>query len=73
MNPNCNMDPLPPIPTPPAQRWREFRIQILPVLVFIGIITMIALMWRSVIVPSGVSGDAEGATAEADSLHYAKQ
>ena len=25
------MEPLAPIPTPPAQRWREFRIQALPV------------------------------------------
>jgi len=27
---------LAPIPTPPAQRWREFRIQALPVITFLG-------------------------------------
>ena len=38
------MDSLPPIPTPPAQRWREFRIQVLPILVFLGTVAIIAYL-----------------------------
>jgi hypothetical protein len=41
------MDSLPPIPTPLAQRWREFRIEILPLIVFVSTLVAIALMWRS--------------------------
>src|SRR5688572_46763 len=53
------MDPLPPIPTPPAQRWREFRIQALPVLTFIVVLVCIAALWRNYIVPSNMVGEVE--------------
>ena len=36
------MDDKLPIPVPPAQRWREFRIQLLPVVVFIIAVVIIA-------------------------------
>ena len=57
------MDPLPPIPTPPAQRWREFRIQVLPVVVFVGVLTAVVCMWKSYVVPSGVVGEFEAIRA----------
>lgn len=37
-----------PIPIPPAQRWREFRIQLLPVLVFVLLTIAIAVLWKQV-------------------------
>jgi hypothetical protein len=48
------MDPLPPIPTPSEQRWREFRIQILPIIVFAGVLAAIVMMWKSFLQPPGV-------------------
>jgi multidrug resistance efflux pump len=63
------MESLPPIPTPPAQRWREFRIQILPIIVFVGIIAAIAIMWKSFVQPSGVVGEVEAVRANVISLH----
>ena len=63
------MDSLPPIPTPPAQRWREFRIQILPIIIFLGIIGAIAMMWRNFVQPSGMVGEVETVKANVISLH----
>src|SRR5262249_9379088 len=50
-NPNCNMDSLPPIPTPVAQRWREFRIRALPLFFFVAILAGVAVLWREVAIP----------------------
>lgn len=50
---------LPPIPTPFSQRWREFRIQILPILVFIATIAAIVYLWRNVVQPVGIVGFVE--------------
>ena len=64
----ANIDSLPPIPTPPAQRWREFRIQILPVIIFLCILATIALMWRNFVQPSGVVGEVEAVKANVINL-----
>jgi multidrug resistance efflux pump len=53
------MEPLAPIPTPPAQRWREFRIQALPVLTFIAVLCCVVLLWRDFVVPTNVIGEVE--------------
>src|ERR1043166_3234465 len=50
---------LPPIPTPVSQRWREFRIQILPFIVFLGILSGIVYLWKTYVQPSGIIGYAE--------------
>lgn len=50
---------LPPIPTPVSQRWREFRIQVLPFVLFLGIIVGIVFLWKSYVQPVGVIGAAE--------------
>jgi multidrug resistance efflux pump len=50
---------LPPIPTPVSQRWREFRIQVLPFVVFLGIIAGIFYLWKTYVQPVGVIGAAE--------------
>ncbi len=54
---------LAPIPTPPAQRWREFRIQALPVITFIGILACVVLMWRQYVLPTNIVGEVESVRA----------
>jgi multidrug resistance efflux pump len=53
------MDPLPPIPTPPAERWREFRIQALPVITFLFVLACVVLMWRTYVLPTNIIGEVE--------------
>ncbi|HWN97102.1 MAG TPA: HlyD family efflux transporter periplasmic adaptor subunit [Methylomirabilota bacterium] len=57
------MDPLPPIPTPPSQRWREFRIQALPVLTFIAVLVCVAVLWSNYVVPTNMVGEVESTHA----------
>jgi hypothetical protein len=57
------MEPLAPIPTSPAQRWREFRIRTLPVLTFFGVLACVVLLWREFVIPTSVLGEVEGTRA----------
>jgi multidrug resistance efflux pump len=41
------MDALPPVPTPPTKLWREFRIQWMPVLVFLGAVAAAVALWKT--------------------------
>src|SRR5215216_3673592 len=50
---------LPPIPTPASQRWREFRIQVLPFFVFLCLLTGVVYLWKTYVQPIGVIGAAE--------------
>ncbi|HEY6563886.1 MAG TPA: hypothetical protein VIY86_05285, partial [Pirellulaceae bacterium] len=50
---------LPPIPTPTSQRWREFRIQVLPIVVFLTVITGIVYLWKNFVQPVGIVGLAQ--------------
>jgi multidrug resistance efflux pump len=52
-------DKLPPIPTPVSQRWREFRIQILPFMVFLLVLSGIVYLWKTYVQPVGVIGYAD--------------
>jgi multidrug resistance efflux pump len=45
------MDTLPPIPTPVSQRWREFRIRVLPLLFFVVIAFAATALWKEVAIP----------------------
>jgi multidrug resistance efflux pump len=58
------MDPLAPIPTPPAQRWREFRIQALPVLTFIGVLVCVVALWHNYVLPTNIVGEVEAIHAD---------
>lgn len=49
-----------PIPTPLAERWREFRIMVLPLMVFLVVLAACGLLWSGAAVNSGVAGIAEG-------------
>lgn len=53
------MDKLPTIPTPLAQRWREFRIQVFPVVTFCAAVAGVVLMWSRYVMPSNVVGAVE--------------
>src|SRR5262245_52433963 len=53
------MKQLPPIPVPRAQRWREFRIQAVPALVFLGALFAVALVWRQYVAPATLTGELE--------------
>lgn len=57
------MDPLTPISTPPSQRWREFRIQALPVLTFIAVVASVAVLWQRYVFPSNIVAQVDAQTA----------
>lgn len=51
--------PLPPIPTPPAQRWRQVRLVYLPRTVFaIGVI-LAAILWSRWVTPAALVAEAD--------------
>src|SRR6266496_1103976 len=47
---------LPPIPTPLSQVLREFRIQVLPFIVFALTVVGIVILWRNTVQPVGIVG-----------------
>ena len=57
------MNPLPVIPTPLAQRWREFRFRFVPILVFLGVLLVLTVMWRQYVSPPMLVGQVEPITA----------
>jgi len=54
------MDSLPPIPTPLSQRWREFRIQFLPLIIFSCVVGVVVVLWRQSGLSGYMTGVAEG-------------
>ena len=62
-----NNDPLSPIPTPPALRWREFKMRALPVIAFFLACFAAAALWvRNVGVPT-IVGEVESVVANVTS------
>lgn len=61
------MSELPLIPTPPSQRFREFRVRFLPPLVFLATIAAIFLVWRDYVSPPALIGQVEPVSAEVTS------
>lgn len=53
------MDQLPPIPTPPGQKWREFRIRFLPLIVFACTVGAIFYIWREHVTPPNLVAHVE--------------
>jgi multidrug resistance efflux pump len=60
-------DRLPTIPTPASQKWREFRIQVVPFLVFFGSLAAIVVLWRNFVQPVSIVGAAETNTVNVTS------
>lgn len=55
---------LSPIPSPPAQRWREFRIRYLPAVVFAAGVVVAAALWTRWVAPATVLAEAEVVQAD---------
>src|SRR5262245_52016125 len=53
------MEPLPKIPSPPAHRWREARVKVMPVLVFLVALTMVIVLWKDHVAAPTVVGEVE--------------
>jgi multidrug resistance efflux pump len=66
------MDALKPIPTPAAQRWREFRIQALPLLTFLAILACVGVLWQRYVFPSNIVAQVEATTASIITTEPAK-
>ena len=56
------MEQLPVIPTPPGQKWREFRIRVLPILVFACTVGSIFYIWREHVTPPNLIAHVEPVT-----------
>lgn len=66
------MSALPPIRTPPALRWREFRIKVLPVLVFVSVMALSAVLWVQNVTPPTLVGQVESVQANVTSTKPGK-
>jgi len=53
------MEKLPPIPSPPGTAFREFRIGILPYLVFLGAVGLTIYSWKNYVGPSALIGEVQ--------------
>lgn len=62
------MEPLPRIPVPLRQRWREFRVAYLPPLTFALLVTGIVWMWGRYVHPANIVGEVESLHANVVSL-----
>lgn len=58
------MNRLPPIPTPPAQRWREVRIRFIPGLAFLGALALAIFLWQHNVASPTLQGAIEAIRAE---------
>ena len=56
------MNPFPPIPTPPTQRWREFRLRGIPVVVFLVGLVAVTFLWNKNMMPSNIVGEVQSTT-----------
>jgi multidrug resistance efflux pump len=62
------MKRLPPIPTPPALRWREFRIRALPVVVFAAALAGVIWIWNTQLAAPTLVGEVEVRRAHVASI-----
>jgi multidrug resistance efflux pump len=61
------MDKLPRIPSPPGTLWREFRVTLLPFVVFAVVLTVTIFTWRNYVGPSALVGEVEAVRASVNS------
>lgn len=59
-----NDKPLPPIPTPASLRWREFRVRVMPVLLFVVAFGGVCLIWQHNLTAPMLVGAVEVRTAQ---------
>jgi multidrug resistance efflux pump len=58
------LEPLPPIATPRAQAWRNFRLQYVPFIIFALGLVAAALIWTRWVAPPTLVGEAEAIRTE---------
>jgi multidrug resistance efflux pump len=58
-----------PIPTPAANKWREFRIQVVPVIVFVASVIAAVYLWKTSIASTSLQAMAESPQAQVTSSH----
>lgn len=58
------MSDLPPIPTPPALRWREFRIRVLPIVLFTAALGCAGYLWKQNVTSPALVGAVEIRSAQ---------
>jgi len=61
------VEPLPPIPSPPAHLWRQFRVKFMPVTAFAVVLCLAVVLWSKNLANPLVMGTAEGLEAEVTS------
>ncbi len=59
-----NLEPLPPIPSPPEHHWRRFRVKVIPYLAFIGVTILTLWLWGQNLANPLLQGTAEGLEAD---------
>lgn len=57
-----------PIPTPVAIRWREFRINVVPILIFVVVLGIVAWIWSVHVTPPLMIGQVEPLRADVVSI-----
>ena len=58
------LEPLPPVPSPPEHYWRQFRINILPILTFVAVLAATVWLWGKNLANPMVMGQAESLQAD---------
>jgi multidrug resistance efflux pump len=48
-----------PVPTPARLRWREFRVQVVPWLVYVSMVVVVAFIWANHVTPSQMVGQVD--------------
>jgi len=61
-----------PIPTPPALRWREFRIRALPILFFVAAVGVAGFLWQRNITSPALVGAVEVRNAQVSAPYAGK-
>jgi multidrug resistance efflux pump len=59
-----NPDPLPPIPSPAAHHWRQFRVNVLPHVTFVIVLLVVIWLWGRNLASPLITGQAEGLEAD---------
>jgi multidrug resistance efflux pump len=57
-------DPLPPIPSPPSELWRQFRVRVLPLMSFATVLCLTIWLWGRNLANPLVMGTAEAPRAD---------
>lgn len=61
------VDPLPPIPSPAAHHWRQFRVRVIPVAAFVFVLGLAVWLWSKNLANPLVMGTAQGLEADVTS------